>query len=324
MSGDGPVLSVRGLKVEFRLEDRTIRAVDGVGYDLLPGKTLAVVGESGSGKSVHALSLLGLLPRTARVVSGEALFHGEDLLAAREERLRAIRGARIAMIFQEPMTSLNPVLSVGEQVAEALIHHRGLSRRAAWEKAAGLLGKAGVPDPEKRLKDYPHQFSGGMRQRAMIAMALSCGPEVLIADEPTTALDVTIQAQILELISSLQKEMGMALILITHNIGVVAGMADDVVVMYAGRAVEKAPCGELFSNPRHPYTRALLGSVPSADFRKDRLETIAGQPPELGEPFTSCPFAPRCAQALPQCREQDPPSFEAGPSHTASCFLLKS
>ncbi len=287
--------------------------MDGVTYDLLPGKTLAVVGESGSGKSVHALSILRLLPMPpAEIVSGEILFQGRDLLKMGPEELRKIRGNRIAMIFQEPMTSLNPVLKVGEQIAESLICHQGVSFEHAMKKAIELLKKVGIPHPEERVQDYPHQFSGGMRQRAMIAIALACKPDILIADEPTTALDVTIQAQILELMKELQKEYRMAIILITHNIGVVAEMADDVAVMYAGRQVEFGPVGEIFKNPLHPYTQGLLNSVPSIYTRKERLEAIPGQPPELSAEFKNCPFVVRCACAEERCRTQDPPQFHLG------------
>ncbi len=319
-----PLLSVRQLRIHFRLEDRVLYAVDGLNYDLHRGKTLAIVGESGSGKSVHALSLLRLLPEPpAFMAGGEILFQGRDLLRLPLAAMREIRGNRIAMIFQEPMTSLNPVLTIGEQIAEAVILHKRLPRAKAWEKAASLLSQVGIPDPSARLHDYPHQFSGGMRQRAMIAMALSCEPDILIADEPTTALDVTIQAQILGLIAQLQKDLQMAVILITHNIGVVAGMADDVVVMYAGRAVEKAAAAELFKRPRHPYTRALLKSVPSIYLREERLEAIVGQPPDLSTPFASCPFAPRCPEVMEECRSNDPDDYPVGPAHMANCFLHK-
>ncbi len=319
-----PVLSVRGLRTHFITRERTVVAVDGVSYDLHPGKTLAVVGESGSGKSVHALSILRLLPEPpAKVVGGEILFQGRDLLKMGAEEMRKIRGNRIAMIFQEPMTSLNPVLKVGEQIAEAVVLHQGLSQEKAWAKAVGLLKKVGIPHPEERVNDYPHQYSGGMRQRAMIAIALSCEPDVLIADEPTTALDVTIQAQILELMKDLQREYRMAIVLITHNIGVVAEMADDVVVMYAGRPVESAPIGELFKNPKHPYTKGLLASVPSIYERKERLEAISGQPPDLSGGFTGCPFAPRCPQAMSRCGTDDPPQFHLAGERMSNCWLVE-
>jgi oligopeptide/dipeptide ABC transporter ATP-binding protein len=316
-----PVLSVKGLRTYFELDDRVVRAVDGVSYDLMPGRTLAVVGESGSGKSVHALSILRLLPEPpARVVAGEILYKGRDLLKLPAEELRKIRGNRIAMIFQEPMTSLNPVLTVGEQIAETIILHQGATKEAAWAKAVELLKKVGIPHPDERVNDFPHQFSGGMRQRAMIAIALSCEPDVLIADEPTTALDVTIQAQILDLMKSLQKEYGTAIILITHNIGVVAEMADDVAVMYAGRQVEFASVGDLFKNPKHPYTQGLLNSVPSIYSKKEKLEAIPGQPPEVLKEFPGCPFVPRCACAEERCKDQDPPEFALAGGRMSNCW----
>jgi oligopeptide transport system ATP-binding protein len=319
------VLSVRGLRTHFVTPERTVKAVDGITYDLAAGKTLAIVGESGSGKSVHALSILGLLPMPpARIVGGEILFRGDDLLKMKAEAMRQVRGNRIAMIFQEPMTSLNPVLKVGEQIAEAVMLHQGASKEKAWAKAVDLLRKVGIPHPEERVNDFPHQFSGGMRQRAMIAIALSCEPDVLIADEPTTALDVTIQAQILELMKDLQREYRMAIILITHNIGVVAEMADDVIVMYAGRPVEHAPVGELFKNPQHPYTKGLLASVPSIYERKERLEAIAGQPPDLGAGLQGgCPFAPRCPRVMDKCKVEDPPQFHLPGSVMANCWLVE-
>ncbi|MBI4375627.1 MAG: ABC transporter ATP-binding protein [Elusimicrobia bacterium] len=320
-----PVLSVRGLRTYFHLDDSVIRAVDGISYDLYPGKTLAVVGESGSGKSVHALSILRLLPEPpARIVAGEILFNGRDLLALGPQGMGDIRGNRIAMIFQEPMTSLNPVLPVGEQIAEAVMLHQGATREKAWAKAVELLKKVGIPHAEERVQDYPHQFSGGMRQRAMIAIALSCEPDVLIADEPTTALDVTIQAQILELMRDLQKEYRMAIVLITHNIGVVAEMADDVAVMYAGRQIEQASIHSLFKDPKHPYTQGLLSSVPSIYARKERLEAIGGQPPELTREFPGCPFVVRCPVAMDRCRIQDPPHFHLPGGRVSNCWKQES
>lgn len=317
-----PVLSIRSLRTYFYGDNHEVRAVDGISYELHAGKTLAVVGESGSGKSVHALSILRLLPEPpAKIVSGEILFAGRDLLKLGPEEMREIRGNRIAMIFQEPMTSLNPVLKVGEQIAEAVILHQKASPRAAWAKAVGLLDKVGIPHASERVNDFPHQFSGGMRQRAMIAIALSCEPDVLIADEPTTALDVTIQAQILELMKALQKEYKMAIVLITHNIGVVAEMADDVAVMYAGRQVEEASISDLFKNPKHPYTRGLLNSVPSIYLRKERLEAIPGQPPELTREFPGCPFVPRCPAAMARCHGDDPPQFHLTGGRMSNCWL---
>ena len=316
-----PVLSVKGLRTYFHLDEQVVRAVDGISYDLYPGKTLAVVGESGSGKSVHALSILGLLPMPpAKIEAGEILYRGKDLLKMPLAELSSIRGNRIAMIFQEPMTSLNPVLTVGEQIAETIVLHQKATQEQAMAKAVDLLKKVGIPHPQERVKDYPHQFSGGMRQRAMIAIALSCEPDVLIADEPTTALDVTIQAQILELMKDLQREYKMAIILITHNIGVVAEMADEVAVMYAGRQVEYAGIGDLFKNPQHPYTKGLLNSVPSIYERKDRLEAITGQPPELTKEFAGCPFVPRCFCFEERCKTQDPPQFHLAGGRMSNCW----
>jgi oligopeptide/dipeptide ABC transporter ATP-binding protein len=325
VTSEQPVLSVRGLRTHFVTPERTVKAVDGISYDLHCGKTLAIVGESGSGKSVHALSILGLLPMPpAKIVGGQILFRGDDLLKMKHEELRKVRGNRIAMIFQEPMTSLNPVLKVGEQIAEAVMLHQGASKEKAWAKAVDLLKKVGIPHPEERVNDFPHQFSGGMRQRAMIAIALSCEPDVLIADEPTTAMDVTIQAQILELMKDLQREYRMAIILITHNIGVVAEMADDVVVMYAGRPVEHASVMELFKNPQHPYTKGLLASVPSIYERKERLEAIPGQPPDLGAGLLAgCPFAPRCPKVFDRCKVEDPKQYHLPTGAMANCFLVE-
>ncbi|MDE2312864.1 MAG: ABC transporter ATP-binding protein, partial [Elusimicrobia bacterium] len=274
-----------------------------------------------SGKSVHALSILKLLPEPpAEILSGRIMFGGRDLLKLPPSEMRKIRGNRIAMIFQEPMTSLNPVLTIGDQISEAVILHQKVSQAKAMAKAVDLLGKVGIPHPSERVKDYPHQFSGGMRQRAMIAMALSCDPDVLVADEPTTALDVTIQAQILELMRDIQKESKMSIVLITHNLGVVAEMADEVCVMYAGRQMEGAGVSELFKDPRHPYTRGLLNSVPSLYGRKDRLEAIAGQPPELVSEVPGCPFEPRCSKAMPRCKTERPARFEPASSHYSYCW----
>jgi oligopeptide/dipeptide ABC transporter ATP-binding protein len=317
-----PILSVKNLKVCFETGSGPVQAVEDLSYDLSAGETLAIVGESGSGKSVHALSLLRLLPPPPFCkVEGEIRFHEENILSLPPEPMRRLRGARLAMIFQEPMTSLNPVLTIGEQIAEPLMLHKGKSRSEALKEAAILLGKVGIPDPENRLKNYPHQFSGGMRQRAMIAMALSCGPEILIADEPTTALDVTIQAQILDLLKDLQKEFHMAIILITHNIGIVADMADKIIVMYAGRPVEQAQTLELFKNPAHPYTQGLMNAIPSLEVRKDHLESIPGRPPDLKHKILGCPFFPRCSKAMDRCRSNDPPFFKISDAHISSCWL---
>ena len=312
------VLEVRDLRTHFVTDDATVKAVDGVTYDLQPGKTLAVVGESGSGKSVHALSILGLLPMPpAKIAGGEILFNGKDLLKMQAEELRKIRGNRIAMIFQEPMNSLNPALTVGLQVAEPMRQHRGVSWAAALDGAKALLKKVHIPDAESRLHTYPHQYSGGMRQRAMIAMALACRPRLIIADEPTTALDVTVQAQILDLLKELTRETGAALILITHDLGVVARYADRVVVMYAGRVVEQAPAARLYRHPLHPYTRGLLASVPRLDGAAgERLVPIDGAPPDLAALPPGCAFAPRCTGALERCAQTRPLLRAAG---DASC-----
>ncbi len=319
-----PILSISNLKVRFSTDSGTIGAVENLNYSLNANQTLAIVGESGSGKSVHALSILRLLPPPPQcLVEGEILFHDKNLLNLPLKEMRKIRGDRIAMIFQEPMTSLNPVLTIGEQIAEPLMIHKGKTRSDALNEAARLLDRVGIPDAKSRLKNYPHQFSGGMRQRAMIAMALSCNPEILIADEPTTALDVTIQAQILELIKELQKEFHMAVILITHNIGIVADMADQMIVMYAGRAVETAPMNSLFNHPSHPYTQGLLSAIPSLDSKKNRLESIPGRPPDLKNKPQGCPFSPRCPKVQAQCRENDPPFFDLGDAHKANCWLME-
>lgn len=316
-----PVLSVRNLKTYFALEQGVLHAVDGLSYDLHPGRTLAIVGESGSGKSVHSLSILRLVEPPGKIVSGEILFGGKNLLALPDAEMRKIRGDRIAMVFQEPLTSLNPVLTVGEQIAEAVRLHLKLTPRQSWERAVEMLSKVGIPNPKERVQAYPHQFSGGMRQRVMIAMALSCNPDVLIADEPTSALDVTVQAQILELIKALQREMRMAVILITHNLGIVAEVADEVLVMYAGNLVEKAPAAELFRNPRHPYTWGLLNSIPKLHKRQERLESISGQPPVVLDPVPCCRFNPRCEFRMQVCKMKDTIPLAVGEDHEASCWL---
>jgi oligopeptide transport system ATP-binding protein len=317
-----PVLDVKDLKTVFRTRGGEIHAVNSVSFDLRPGELLGVVGESGSGKSVTMMSLIGLLPSPpAEIRGGQVMFGGEDLLAVREERLRAIRGAGIGFVFQDPMTSLNPVFTVGFQIMEPLRKHMGLDKAAARRRAIELLRLVNIPDPEQRLADYPHQFSGGMRQRVMIAIALACDPRVLIADEPTTALDVTIQAQILELIKELRQKLGMAIVWITHDLGVIAGIADRVMVMYGGQVVEHAPVNELFANPQHPYTRALLQTVPSVrGARAAKLSVIEGQPPLLTAPPSSCPFRPRCRHAMDICARANPPRFVVGPRHDAACF----
>jgi oligopeptide/dipeptide ABC transporter ATP-binding protein len=295
VSAGEPLLAVEDLHVEFWTQRGTVYAVNGISFEIAAGETLGIVGESGCGKSVTSLALLGILARAGRVTKGRALFEGRDLLALKEAELRAIRGKEIAMIFQDPMTSLNPVLTVGRQLREALETHFALDKEQALRRAAELLDQVGIPSPDLRLRDYPHQFSGGMRQRAMIAMALACEPKLLIADEPTTALDVTIQAQILELLKSLVAERDTALIMITHDLGVVAGMCERVNVMYAGLFVETGSAERLFARPRHPYTLGLLQSVPRLDAgRRQRLQPIPGAPRNMLSPPSACPFAPRC------------------------------
>ncbi len=316
------LLQVRDLRTHFRTDDGVVRAVDGVSFSVARGEAVGIVGESGSGKSVTNLTLMGLIPTPpGEIVSGEAVFEGRDLLKLPRSQLRTIRGRKVSMIFQDPMTSLNPFLTIGRQMTEGMETHMGLSHEEALAEAVRWLERVGIPKPEERLPSYPHQFSGGMRQRVMIAMALSCKPELLIADEPTTALDVTIQAQILDLLRSLQRELGMALILITHNLGVVAGMCHRVLVMYAGRVVEEASLRDLFKSPRHPYTLGLLKSVPRLDeTRKTRLLPIEGQPPDLTNLPSGCAFEPRCPYKIPECRAAVPPLREVGPERRAACI----
>ena len=324
-----PLLRVENLQAHFHTRDGVVRAVDGVSFDVMPGETLAIVGESGCGKSVTSMSILRLLPMPpARIAGGRIEFDGRNLLELSESEMREIRGDRIAMIFQEPMTSLNPVLTIGRQIAETLVLHRGMSKAAARARAVELLRKVHIPEAERRARQYPHQLSGGMRQRVMIAMALACEPRLLIADEPTTALDVTIQAQILELMRELRdshgKGAGASIILITHDLGVVAEMAHRVVVMYAGRKAEEAPVEELFAHPRHPYTRGLLGSMPhlgdSVNETGKRLVEIPGMVPSLREPMPGCLFAPRCPNADERCTTDVPPLESHGPGHWAACW----
>ncbi len=317
-----PLLSVRNLKTYFYTDEGVVRAVEGISYDLHRGETLGVVGESGCGKSVHALSVMRLIPTPpGKIVDGQILFEGRNLLKLPDEEMRKIRGNRIAMIFQEPMTSLNPVLTIGEQIAEAVILHQRLDKKAAWERAIEMLERVKIPLARDRVKDYPHQFSGGMRQRVMIAMALSCNPSILIADEPTTALDVTIQAQILDLMRDLQQELGMSIIFITHNLGVVAEMCENVVVMYAGKPVEHTDVRRIFKDPKHPYTWGLLHSIPKLYTRRERLIPIEGQPPSLIDLPSGCAFAPRCPFVMDVCVGEDPVDFPVGPDHTAKCYL---
>ena len=323
-----PLLSVRNLRVNFRLDKHTtFEAVKGVSFDIPRNATVALVGESGSGKSVTSLSILGLLPKeNASVLPGsEILYGGRNLVALDALELRKLRGADISMIFQEPMTSLNPVFTVGEQIAEAVRLHEGLGRRDAMAKTVDMLKLVHIPNAERRVKEYPHQLSGGMRQRVMIAMALSCNPKLLIADEPTTALDVTIQAQILELLNELKAKLGMAILLITHDMGVIAETAQRVIVMYGAQVVEEAPVGELFKEPLHPYTQGLLRSIPRIDLaatQKQKLEAIPGTVPTLrGDIKPGCRFAPRCALAKPMHFENTPPLKEVRPGHKVACFL---
>ncbi|HYH48344.1 MAG TPA: ABC transporter ATP-binding protein [Acidimicrobiia bacterium] len=304
----GPVMSVRGLTVEFATPDGVVSAVNGVGFDLAAGETLAILGESGSGKSVTAQAVMGLIERPGRVTAGSVLFGDRDLLAASAEDRRRVRGSGIAMVFQDPLSALNPVWSVGFQIGELFRVHRGLSRRDARRRAVELLERVRIPAAASRVGEYPHQFSGGMRQRVMIAMALALDPKVLIADEPTTALDVTVQAQILELLDELRADTGMGLLLITHDLGVVAETADRVAVMYAGRVVETGPTDNVLSDPRHPYTEGLLASVPRGQSgREERLRPIAGAPPSLARIPAGCPFHPRCPYVIDQCRTERPP-----------------
>ncbi len=316
------LLEVRGLRTEFRTRAGVVRAVDDVSWDVREGETVALVGESGCGKSASALSIMGLVAGPAgRVVGGQILFRGRDLLALPEEAMRRVRGREIGMIFQEPMTSLNPTLTVGLQLVEGPEIHLGLSPAAARDRAIELLGLVGIPDPEARLRQYPHQFSGGMRQRIMIAMALACNPALVLADEPTTALDVTIQAQVLELLRDLSRRLGVALLIITHNLGVVARYADRVNVMYAGRIVEQAPARALYAGPRHPYTLGLLRSVPRLDEpRRERLEPIEGRPPDLLRLPPGCAFAPRCAFRVPRCASERPPLAPVIAAHLSACW----
>lgn len=317
------LLAVNDLRTHFTTREGTVKAVDGISYDIQEGETVGLVGESGCGKSVSALSLLRLVQEPpGRIVGGAVEFEGRDLLKLSAEEMREVRGHRIAMVFQEPMSSLNPVLTVGRQINEALEVHLRLSRREATARAAELLHMVGIPDAADRLKSYPHQFSGGMRQRVMIAMALSCNPRLIIADEPTTALDVTIQAQILELLQRLSADMGTAVLIITHNLGVIARYASRVNVMYAGKIVERGTAPALFQNPQHPYTKGLLQSVPRLNQgRGTKLSTIEGTPPDMARLPAGCAFHPRCAYAIDQCRAEAPPLEERAPGHAAACWV---
>ncbi len=319
----GTLLEVKDLRTQFFTQDGVVHAVNGISYTLDEGETLAIVGESGCGKSVGVLSLIRLIPQPpGKIVAGEVWFDGRDLLKLDEEDLRRVRGNRIAMIFQDPMTSLNPVLTIGQQVGEALQLHLGMSKQQAHQRSIELLEMVGIPDASKRIDDYPHQFSGGMRQRVMIAMGLSCNPQILIADEPTTALDVTIQAQILDLVKRLKNEVGMAIIWITHDLGVVAGLAERVLVMYAGYIVEEAKVSDLYSDPRHPYTLGLLRSIPRLDKgRQAKLQPIDGLPPDLLDPPKGCPFAPRCTYRVDRCWEENPSLETVTRGHSVACWV---
>ena len=318
----GTLLRVKDLRTYFYTEEGVVKAVDGVSYEVEEGETLALVGESGCGKSVSALSILRLIPNPpGKIVGGEIWFDGQDLLKLDEDEIRHIRGNRIAMVFQEPMTSLNPVLTIGRQLTEATELHLKYDKEQARKRAIELLEMVGIPEAPTRLNDYPHQFSGGMRQRVMIAMALSCNPKLLLADEPTTALDVTIQAQILEIMARLSRELGTAVIIITHNLGIVARYADRVNVMYAGRIIETATARELYANPKHPYTVGLLKSVPRLDeTRKEKLDPIEGQPPDLTNLPKGCAFYPRCRWHVDRCLEEYPPLMMVGERHFTACW----
>jgi oligopeptide/dipeptide ABC transporter ATP-binding protein len=318
-----PLLELRNLSTHYvsARGTRVVRAVDEVSLTLEAGSTLGIVGESGSGKSTLALTILRLLPPAARITGGEILFDGEDLRAKSDGEMRRIRGKRIAMILQDPMASLNPLFTVGDQVGEALRVHEGVGRAGAWSRAKELLKSVRISAPEARVGEYPHQMSGGMRQRIVGAIAISCAPRLLIADEPTTSLDLTIQAQYLNLLRDLQRQHELALIFITHNLGIVAKMCDQVAVMYAGRLVEWGPVTRIFDAPAHPYTQALLGSIPRMGDSRERLTAIEGQPPDLAAPPSGCAFHPRCPQAMAQCREQTPPETVLAPRHTTRCWL---
>jgi oligopeptide transport system ATP-binding protein len=316
-----PLLEVKSLRTSFFTEAGEVRAVDGVSFSVAPGKLMGLVGESGSGKTASVLSIMRLLPESARIVGGEVIFEDRDLLKLSEPEMRHIRGARIAMIFQEPMTSLNPVFTIGSQIGEAVRLHQRTNRAETRNRTIEALRMVGIADPERRINDYPHQLSGGMRQRVMIAMALSCNPRLLIADEPTTALDVTIQAQILDLIRELQGRLGLAVILVTHDLGIVSEYADDVTILYAARVMEQAPSAELFQNPLNPYTRGLLESIPGIDGgRQRRLQAIPGSIPSSLNPPAGCRFHPRCPRVIPQCSAAEPPLEQKGPNHYVACI----
>jgi oligopeptide transport system ATP-binding protein len=319
-----PLLDVRDLHVEFRTRDGVAHAVNGVDYTVRAGETLAVLGESGSGKSVTAQAVMGILDSPPGYVTrGEILFQGRDLLTMKREERRRVRGARMAMIFQDALSALNPVLTVGDQLGEMFTVHQGMSRKAARARAVELMDRVRIPAARERVRQYPHQFSGGMRQRVMIAMALALEPELIIADEPTTALDVTVQAQVMDLLAELQREYRMGLILITHDLGVVADVADHIAVMYAGRIVETAPVHDIYRNPAHPYTKGLLASIPRLDQKGRQLYAIKGLPPNLLRIPPGCPFHPRCPQARQVCVEQDPPLYDVAPGRASACHFWK-
>jgi peptide/nickel transport system ATP-binding protein len=325
VSASAPLLDISGLKVHFKTDDGMVRAVDGVDISVNRGETVSIVGESGCGKTVTAMTVLKLIAMPpGRIMAGKILFEGRDLVPMAPDEMRAIRSKQIGIVFQEPMTSLNPVYTVGQQIAETVRHHEGLSKRAAFDRAAEMLSLVQIPNPQKRVHDYPHQFSGGMRQRVMIAMALSCNPKLLIADEPTTALDVTIQAQILQLMNEMKQRLGMSILLITHAMGVVAETSQRVIVMYAGKVVEDATVENLFANPRHPYTQGLIRSIPRIDLAATthtRLEAIPGTVPSLLNPPSGCRFAARCRFATEVCTQAEPPLREVAPGHKVACIL---
>jgi len=317
------ILDVKNLQTRFKTYDGLVYAVNGISYTLDEGETLGVVGESGCGKSVSVLSVMGLIPQPPGIIAGgQALYHDSDLLKKSDDEIRHIRGREIAMVFQDPMTSLNPVLTIGFQITEPLQLHMAMTAQQARDRTIELLSMVGIPQPDRAFDNYPHQFSGGMRQRAMIAMAISCMPQILIADEPTTALDVTIQAQIVDLVKRLRDEIGMAIIWITHDLGIIAGLAQRVIVMYAGFIVEHSSVDEVYDNPRHPYTLSLLGALPRVDMsRSERLTSIPGMPPNLIGLPKGCPFAPRCRFVVDRCREENPPLTPIAPGHQIACWV---
>ena len=318
-----PILEVKNLKTHFHILEGVVKAVDGVSFSVEPDEVLGLVGESGSGKTMTCRSILRVVPSPGEIVEGEVFYRGEDVLGWPESRLTKFRGSEISMILQEPMTALNPVLSIGDQIVETIVQHNDVSRSEARRQSIEALRSVGIPSPERRLKEYPHQFSGGMRQRAMIAIALACQPQILLADEPTTALDVTIEDQIIRLIRDLQEEMGMSVIWVTHDLGVVAQLCDRVAVMYAGLIMELADVIELFENSRHPYTHGLMESIPTGVSRQNRLVPIPGQPPDLLNLPPGCPFEPRCRYAVEQCRTADVPLRPVGPGHQSACIRFE-